>query len=73
MIAHEGMILFGLYTGLISHGRIRPHISATAQIINTRCQYERDLADPRVEADIVFFQILHDAGCRVEAKGTATA
>ena len=71
MIAHESMILFCLYAGFVSHGRIRTDITATTQIVNARGQYEGDFADPRIESDVMFFQILHDPGSRIQPEGTA--
>ena len=57
---------------LIAHLTIRPHIRcAYSEIIYIRLHHERHLRDAGVEADVVFFQIIHDAICRAEAECTA--
>ena len=57
---------------LISHLTIRPHIRcAYSEIIYIRLHHERHLRDAGIEADVVFFQIIHDAICRTQAECTA--
>ena len=64
---------FRRLAGRIAHGGVRADIVAAAQIIDARFDDEGHLADARIEADVLFFQILHDASRGIEAKGTAAA
>ena len=64
---------FRRLAGRIAHGGVRADVVAAAQIIDARFDDEGHLADARIEADVLFFQILHDASRGIEAKGTAAA